>query len=294
MPTSPLISARELSDILAQRPGTGPLLLDVRWAMDRQGGFEDYRLGHLPGAIFVDLVADLAAEPREDGRGGRRPMPAPDDFEFDLATCGVDNGREIVVYDDESGRVAGRCWWLLRHYGKFDVRVLDGGLASWKAAGLPLEAGERSIEEGDFALGRGLGPILDAAGAQLYAEQGILLDVRSPGRYSGECDPMDRVAGHIPGAVNLPSRTLLAPDGCMLAAGPLREVFAAAGVDGSRPVGVYCGSGVQAGLVALALVHAGLDIEAAYYVGSWSDWISDPGRPVAIGPQPHGDLQYAT
>ncbi len=294
MPTSPLISARELSDMLTRRPGTGPLLLDVRWAMDHQGGYEDYLLGHLPGAIFVDLVGDLAGEPHDDGRGGRRPMPAPDDFEFDLATCGVDNGRAVVVYDDECGRVAGRCWWMLRHYGKFDVRVLDGGLTSWRAAGFPLEQAEHSIEEGDFALGRGLGPVLDAAGAQLYAEQGILLDVRSPGRYSGEWDPMDRVVGHIPGAINLPSRDLLAPDGCMLPVESLREVLGRAGVDGSRPVGVYCGSGVQAGLVALALVHAGFDDEAAYYVGSWSDWISDPRRPVAVGPRPYGDLQYAT
>lgn len=294
MPTSPLISAKELSELLAERPGTGPLLLDVRWAMDHQGGFEDYRMGHLPGAIFVDLVADLAGEPREDGRGGRRPMPAADDFEFDLATCGVDNGRAVVVYDDESGRVAGRCWWLLRHFGKSDVQMLDGGLAGWRAAGLPLEHGVRSIEEGDLTLGRGLGPVLDAAGAQLYAEEGILLDVRSAGRYSGECDPMDHVVGHIPGAVNLPSRALLAPDGCLLPAEPLRRVFSAAGVDGSRPVGVYCGSGTQAGLVALALVLADLDAETACYIGSWSDWISDPTRPVAVGPRPYGDLQYAT
>ncbi len=288
MRTSPLISPRELAFLLRDQPGTGPLILDVRWALGRGGGFDDYRRAHLPGAIFVDLVADLVGEPREDARGGRRPMPAVDDFEFDMATCGVDNGRAVVLYDDESGRVASRCWWLLRHFGKFDAQVLDGGLTAWQAERRPTEQIVHTIEEGDFSLGRGMGPVLDAGGAQLYAEQGVLIDARSRQRYTGEHDLMDAVAGHIPGAVNIHSRMLLGADRRLLAPDELRRVFALAGVDGTRPVGVYCGSGVQAGLVALALVVAEIDEEAAYYLGSWSDWISDPSRRVAVGPEPDG------
>ena len=168
MTSPPLISPLELAALLRSGPGSAPLLLDVRWALGSDTGFDDYLQGHLPGAIFVDLQRDLAGIPGEDGRGGRHPMPHPDDFELDLAECGVDNGRRVAVYDQGHGHAAARCWWLLRHFGKFDVAVLDGGLAAWRAHRLPIESGLRTLEEGDFTLGRGVGRALDAEGAALY------------------------------------------------------------------------------------------------------------------------------
>ena len=283
MTSPPLISPLELAALLRSGPGSAPLLLDVRWSLGSDTGFDDYLQGHLPGAIFVDLVRDLAGIPGEDGRGGRHPMPHPDDFELDLAECGVDNDRLVTVYDGGHNAAAARCWWLLRHFGKFDVAVLDGGIAAWRAHRLPIEAGLRSIEEGDFTLGRGIGRVLDAEGAALYAAEGILIDARPPERYRGDTDGIDRVAGHIPGAINVPAADLLASDGAFLPPDALRRRFAAAGVDGSRPAAVYCGSGVNACLAALALCVAGVDEAAAVYLGSWSDWISDPRRPIETG-----------
>lgn len=287
MNSRPLISPLELAALLRSGPGSAPLLLDVRWALGSDTGFDDYLQGHLPSAIFVDLQRDLAGVPAEGARGGRRPMPHPDDFELDMAECGVDNGRLVVVYDHCSGFAAARAWWLLRHFGKLDVAVLDGGYDAWRAHRLPVESGLRSIEEGDFSLGRGVGRVIDAEGAALYAEQGILLDSRPAPRYRGEAEPVDPVAGHIPGAINVPAQSLLAGDGTLLPVETLRRRFADAGVDGSTPVAVYCGSGVSGCLVALALNIAGLDTATALYLGSWSDWISDPSRPVETGAGRH-------
>ncbi|GAB77550.1 thiosulfate/3-mercaptopyruvate sulfurtransferase [Austwickia chelonae] len=283
MDQSPLISPGELAELMHGGPGSAPLILDVRWSADSDSGWEDYLQGHLPGAIYVDLEHDLAGVPDESGRGGRHPMPAPDDFELDLAGCGVDDGRRVVVYDDQSGLAAARCWWLLRHFGKTDVCVLDGGFQAWRAHRLPVESGERDIEEGDLSLGRGMGLVLEADQAALYASEGVLIDARSPERFRGESDPMDAVLGHIPGAVNVPGRSLITGEGMLLPADDLRQVFTEAGVDGSCPVAVYCGSGISSGLVALALAVAGVDDEPALYIGSWSDWISDRDRPVATG-----------
>lgn len=283
MTTAPLISPLELAALLRSGPGSAPLLLDVRWSLDADTGFEDYLQGHLPGAIFVDLQRDLSGMPGEHGLGGRHPMPHPDDFELDLAECGVDDGRLVTVYDQGQGFAAARCWWLLRHFGKLDVAVLDGGIAGWQAHRLPTETGLRSIEEGDFALGRGIGPALDAEGAALYAAEGVLIDARAAQRYRGESGDIDPVPGHIPGALNVPAAILLAPDGTLLPADTLRRRFAEAGVTRDQPVAVYCGCGVSACLVALALCVAGVDEAAAVYLGSWSDWITDPDRPIETG-----------
>jgi len=131
----PLISPLELAALLRSGPGSAPLLLDVRWALGSDSGFDDYLQGHLPGALFVDLQRDLSGAPGDGGRGGRHPMPHPDDFELDLAECGVDNGRLVAVYDQGHGMAAARCWWLLRHFGKFDVAVLD---APWPDTDRPV------------------------------------------------------------------------------------------------------------------------------------------------------------
>ncbi len=283
MTSPPLISPLELAALLRSGPGSAPLLLDVRWALGSDTGFDDYLQGHLPGAIFVDLMRDLSGVPGEDGRGGRHPMPHPDDFELDLAECGVDNGRLVTVYDEGNSYAAARCWWILRHFGKFDVAVLDGGISAWRAHRLPIEAGLRNIEEGDFTLGRGVGRVLDAQGAALYAAEGVLIDSRPAQRYRGEDTSIDAVGGHIPGAINVPAASLLAADGSFLPPDALRQRFADAGVTNGRPVSVYCGSGVSACLVALALCVAGIDEAAAVYMGSWSDWITDPSRPIETG-----------
>lgn len=283
----PLISPRELHELLRSRPGEAPLLLDVRWTLGADDGYDAYLQGHLPGAVFVDLKRDLAGEASESGVGGRHPMPSVDDFELDMAECGVDNDRPVVCYDDSGSLAAARCWWLLRHFGKYDVQVLDGGLAQWRANRFPLESGIRLVEEGDFSVRRGNTRVLNAHEAQMFAEQGLLLDCRPTDRYRGENEVIDPVPGHIPGAVNLPARTLTDDDGRFLPVEQLREVLGEAGVDGDRPVAAYCGSGVQASHVALGIAVAGLGDGTPVYIGSWSDWISDPSRPVVLSDPSH-------
>jgi thiosulfate/3-mercaptopyruvate sulfurtransferase len=176
---------------------------------------------------------------------------------------------------------AARAWWLLRYFGHPRVSVLDGGFSGWSAAGHAIERGAVAVEAGDFVPRGGGMPLLDASGAAAMADAGVLLDARAPARFRGEQEPIDPVAGHIPGAVNVPSMELLRLEGGFMDAEGLRARFAAAGVRDGVSVGAYCGSGVTAALEVLALSVAGFD--AALYVGSWSDWIRDPSRPVATG-----------
>jgi thiosulfate/3-mercaptopyruvate sulfurtransferase len=176
---------------------------------------------------------------------------------------------------------AARAWWIFRYFGVRDVRVLDGGFAAWRAAGGEVSTTVPADAAGDFVASEGQVPSLDAAGAAALAETGVLLDARAPERFAGEVEPMDKVAGHIPGAVNAPTTGNVTGDGHFLAADELRKRFAELGADGSGEVGVYCGSGVTAAHEALALEIAG--IEAPVYVGSWSEWITDPSRPIATG-----------
>ncbi len=284
---APIISPSRLHELLRSRPGEAPLLLDVRWALGSDDGYDAYLQSHLPGAVFVDLKRDLAGESGPGGIGGRHPMPTVDDFELDMAECGVDNDRPVVCYDDSGSLAAARCWWMLRHFGKYDVRVLDGGLAQWRAHRYPLESGIRLVEEGDFSVRRGNTRVLNADEARMFAEQGLLLDCRPADRYRGENEIIDPVVGHIPGAVNLPARTLTDDLGRFLPPDELRQVLQSAGVDGETPVATYCGSGVQASHVSLAISLAGLGEGTPVYIGSWSDWISDPSRPVAVGADSH-------
>ena len=272
----PLISAQELAARLRGGPSQVPLLLDVRWRLGADDGYDAYLQGHLPGAVFVDLERDLSGAPGEDGRGGRHPMPSVDDFELDMAECGVDNERLVVVYDDCGSIAAARCWWLLRHFGKYDVQVLDGGLAAWRAERLPVESGLRLVEEGDFSVRRSPIHALDADQAALYAREGLLVDARPAERFHGRDETVDPVAGHIPGAVNVPTAANLEEDGTFRSPEALRGLYAEAR---DRRVAAYCGSGVTAAHDILAMEVAG--IEAALYPGSWSEWVTDPRRPVA-------------
>ena len=188
------------------------------------------------------------------------------------------------MYDQATSLASGRAWWMLRWAGHPQVRVLDGGLAAWLAAGHPVTTEVPAPVPGDLTVRPGSVPVLDAGSAAEMARQGVLLDARAAERYRGETEPIDRVAGHVPGAVNLPMTDLLAADGRFLPADEVRRRAAAAGVHRDTPVGTVCGSGVTAAQLALALHTAGID--AIPYVGSWSEWIEDPDRPVATGRTP--------
>jgi thiosulfate/3-mercaptopyruvate sulfurtransferase len=275
--TGPLITAAELASLLAG-PATAPALLDVRWRLGGPPGIDLYRAGHIPGAVFADLDRDLAAPP---GPGGRHPMPATADFEAAMRRAGVSDGRPVVVYDAADATAAARAWWLLRYFGHPAVAVLDGGYRAWTAAGHPVETGPPAPgPPGDFTARPGHMPLLDADGAAALARTGLLLDARAGERYRGETEPVDPVAGHIPGAVSAPTADNVNPDGTFRPVGDLAARFAALGA----AVGVYCGSGVTAAHEVLALSLAG--VPAALYVGSWSNWITDPSRPIATGSAP--------
>jgi thiosulfate/3-mercaptopyruvate sulfurtransferase len=277
---NPLISVEKLDSAIRGQPA--PLLLDVRWSLAGPPGIEDFRAGHIPGARFLDLDRDLAAPP--GGGRGRHPLPGARDFELAMRGAGVSSRRPVVVYDAGGGLSAARAWWLLRYFGHPDVRLLDGGYAAWVAAGLAPSTDEPDGHAGDFTAAPGAMPVLDAEAAALTARQAILLDARAAERYRGEVEPVDPVAGHIPGARSLPTTANLAGDGRFLPAEALRRRFAAAGVTPGVSVGAYCGSGVTAAHEVLGLEIAGL--RAALYPGSWSEWVSDPARPVATGPAP--------
>jgi thiosulfate/3-mercaptopyruvate sulfurtransferase len=259
-------------------------LLDVRWRQGGPPGRELYDAGHIPGAAFVDLDRDLAAPP---GKGGRHPLPATADFEKAMRLAGVRDGRPVVVYDDADSTAAARAWWLLRYFGHPSVRVLDGGFRAWTAAGYPVVAAgqeRKTITPGRFTARPGQLGLLDADGAASIARAGLLLDARTGERYRGETEHVDPVAGHIPGAVSAPTAENVNPDGTFRPAADLAARFTALGAAGDRPVAAYCGSGVTAAHEVLALTLAG--IPAALYIGSWSNWITDPTRPVATGPSP--------
>jgi thiosulfate/3-mercaptopyruvate sulfurtransferase len=255
-----------------------------------------YREGHLPGAVFIDLDAELAG-PAGSGSGGRHPLPEVGVFEAAMRAAGLRQGQQAVVYDDAGATIAARLWWLLRYFGHDQVAVLDGGLAAWAAAGLPVTADTPRPAPGDFTAGPGGGmPVLDDESAAIVARTGFLFDARAAERYRGEVEPVDPAAGHIPGAISAPATGNLAADGTFLPPAGLRARFAslglpqagaaAPGADGALQsvVGAYCGSGVTATQEILALELAGQ--RAALYVGSWSAWSADPVRPVATGQEP--------
>ncbi|GHG16840.1 sulfurtransferase [Streptomyces zaomyceticus] len=272
----PIISASELlSESAGARP---PVLLDVRWTLGGPPGRPAYEAGHLPGAVYVDLDTELAGPP---GGGGRHPLPDPEAFGAAMRRAGVSADTPVVVYDGGLGWAAARAWWLLRWAGHQDVRVLDGGLTAW-----PGELTEKAPtpEPGDFRPEPGALGLLDADEAAAFARSGLLLDARAAERYRGDVEPIDRVGGHIPGAVSAPTTENVDGEGRFLAADTLRDRFAGLGAAGGTPVAVYCGSGVSGAHEVLALEIAG--VPAALYAGSWSEWSSDPTRPVATGPDP--------
>lgn len=262
-----------------------PTVIDVRWTLGGPPGWDGYVAGHIPGAAFLDLDRDVAGPP---GSGGRHPLPEPSKLQDALRAAGVRSGHPVVCYDAGDGLAAARLWWTLRWAGHPAVSVLDGGLAAWVAGGQALQAGASAPAPGDIVVTAGGMPTLDAAAALALAREGLLLDARAEARYRGEVEPIDPVAGHIPGAVNLPASSLVDPaTGRLLPAAGLRALLASKGAGAGpspRTAGAYCGSGVTAAQTVLALEVAGYP--CALYVGSWSEWVSDPDRPVATGEQP--------
>jgi thiosulfate/3-mercaptopyruvate sulfurtransferase len=274
-----LITADELARLVGG--DSPPTVLDVRWDVSTGADRAAYLEAHIPGAAFVDLDRQLSDPP---SKRGRHPLPDPERFGLEMRRLGVDQDRPVIVYDAANSMAAARAWWLLRYFGHSQVAVLDGGLAAWVAAGRTVTAELTDPAPGDFTPQPGAMPVLTPEQAGDMAVHDVLLDARARERYTGEVEPLDRVAGHIPGARNRPTTKNVEASGRFKAPSELWGEFTAAGVRAHVPVGAYCGSGITAAHEVLALELAGF--RAALYPGSWSEWSTDPGRPVATGEEP--------
>lgn len=277
-PDAVLITAEQLIASMAGRP---PAILDVRWRLDQPDGRQAYLAGHLPGAVYVSLEDDLSDHSRSGL--GRHPLPSGAAVQDAARRWGVRSDQSVVVYDDWNRAGSARAWWVLSAAGIPDVRILDGGLAAWTAAGGTLQSGPVPAPEGDVTVVHD--DLYAGARATVTADQlaagavTTLLDARAPERFRGEVEPVDAIAGHVPGARNLPSANLLDADGRFLPDAELRRIADEVGAGPST--GVYCGSGVTASVVLAALSAVGID--AALFPGSWSHWSAE-GRPTAQGP----------
>ncbi|KAA0102800.1 sulfurtransferase [Mycolicibacterium sp. P1-5] len=277
--TDVLITAETLVSRLAA--GEPVTVLDVRWMLSEPDGRDRYLQGHVPGAVYVSLDDELT-DHTVPGRG-RHPLPPGPRVQAAARRWGIRNGQPVVVYDDWNRAGSSRAWWVLTAAGIPDVRILDGGWSAWKAAGGPVQTGSADPAPGDVRVAHqdlyaGALPTLTAD----EVSNGPLLDARAPERFRGEVEPVDAVAGHIPGARNLPSTVLLSGEETFLDGTSLAGLLAERGIDpGDGTVGVYCGSGITAAVTVAALTAAGRD--AALFPGSWSQWSSDPDRPVARG-----------
>jgi len=282
--SSPLITAAELA---AHLDDPSWVVVDCRFTLtDPAAGPAAYARSHIPGARYANLDEDLARHPAPDE--GRHPLPHAADFAARLGAWGVGNDSTVVAYDEASGAIAARLWWLLGWLGHDRRLVLDGGFAAWNAAGLAVESRgpgwrpARFVPRGiadDFVVEAADLPALQAAG-------GLLVDARTAPRYRGEQEPIDPVAGHVPGAVNRPGSLNAEADGRLRDPAALRRELGE--LLGGRPpeqLIAMCGSGVTACQLLLALAAAGLN-GAKLYAGSWSEWIRDPKRPIAKGPNP--------
>ena len=266
---------------LARRLDAGePIaLLDVRWEFGGPDGAEAYLRGHLPGAVYVSLEEELT-DHSVAGRG-RHPLPAGCDVQDAARRWGLRAGIPVVVYDDWIRAGSARAWWVLTAAGIPDVRILDGGLATWTG---DLQQGTVTPEPGDVSVTH---DDLYAAARKTVTADGalddgrVLLDSRPPERYRGEADFTDPAAGHIPGALNVPSTSVLSDQGAWLSGSELTRLFRESKVGAGSDVAVYCGSGVTAAITIAGLATIGVD--AALFPGSWSEWSSDPARPVATG-----------
>ena len=276
-----LLSAGELAAHVADPAW---VVVDVRHdlAQPERCGEEQYRAGHLPGAVFAHLDRDLSGP--KTGRNGRHPLPGPEACARVFGRLGIGEGRQVVAYDQNNGMYAAHLWWMLRWLGHEAVAVLDGGFDAWLRACLPVQSEVPPPRDSEFVV-RSVGPTVAAAAivAALPTRALTIIDARAPERFRGETEPLDPVAGHIPGAVNRPFADNVDAEGRFKPAEVLRAEFAA--LIGTRPLaGVVhqCGSGVTACHNLLAMEVAGLS-GTRLYPGSWSEWCADPSRPVARG-----------
>ena len=281
-PQTPAISVADLIGVRDSRPVR---LLDVRWRLDLPEGRPAYLSGHLPGAVYVDLEQELTrpGHPEE----GRHPLPHLADLQQAARRWGVSAGDLVVAYDDNDGVAASRAWWLLRRRD-VDIRVLDGGLRAWIEDGQLLEGGDVRPRPGDVVLhddDPGTATIEETARAP---RTGVLIDARAPLHYRGAAPTPDPSAGHIPGAINIPTLSHVANDGRLRTSDDVRRTLTDAGADPDAPVVVYCSSGIAAAHTTLALSAARID--ARVFPGSWSRWSRTRGRPIAVGPTPWGDV----
>ena len=260
-------------------------VVDCRYDLkDTAAGRLQYLAGHIPGAVYASLSHDLSGPP--DGSNGRHPLPSVDAMRHTFGRLGITPGMQVVVYDQDMGMYASRLWWMLRYLGHDAVALLDGGWGKWTREGRPVLSGEETRQPTTFPVRPPVEPVLDAAGvSRLIGDaSNLLIDARSPDRFAGQQETLDRAAGHIPGAVNHFFRRNAGEDGTMLLPEQLRATFNAllAGRAPEQAV-MYCGSGVTACQNLLAMAHAGLH-GTRLYPGSWSEWSSDPSRPVETGP----------
>ncbi|MEP7182032.1 MAG: sulfurtransferase [Betaproteobacteria bacterium] len=277
-----LISAAD-----AARHLTDPafVFVDVRHDLARPDawGETEYRAGHVPGAVFAHVDRDLSAP--KTGMNGRHPLPSPESAAATFGSLGIDATKQVIVYDQQQGMFASRLWWTLRWLGHDAVAVLDGGFDKWKRDGLPVATDTPAVQPTSFAIRR-TGPVVTTGDvvASLPARSLVIVDARSPERFRGETEPLDPVAGRIPGSINRPGSQNLAPDFTFKPAPQLRAEFERllAGVPLDRVVH-SCGSGVTACHNVLAMEVAGFPA-TRLYPGSWSEWVADPARPVATGP----------
>jgi len=277
-----LISARELATAIDDC-----VVVDCRHELlNPDAGPQAYARGHLPGARFMHQDHDLAGP--KNGSNGRHPLPDRDAMAARLRAAGLDRGQQLVACDDHGGMYAARLWWLARWLGHAPVAILDGGMSAWKAAGFPLETAVPAPRQGNFVAQASLVRAVDtdAIVGQLGSSRFVVVDLRAAERYEGQTEPIDPVAGHIPGALNRPFQQNLGADGRFKPADVLRREYESL-LAGRSPEDVvfHCGSGVVACHSVIAMELAGL-AGSALYPGSWSEWCADPARPVATGPRP--------
>ena len=270
-----LITPHALHALRQDAPDT--VVLDVRWTLAVPNGRPAYSEAHVPGAVYVDLDTELARH--GEATEGRHPLPEIADLQAHARRWGIDDGDTVVVYDGGGNLAAARAWWLLRHAGVADVRLLDGALPAWVAAGYATESGEVRPSPGTVTLAYGHLPTTDLEHVSDFAAAGRLVDVRAAERYRGEVEPVDPRAGHIPGALNAPTGDNLRPDGTFSSPDELTTRYRDLGLEPGSEVAVYCGSGVTAAHASAALTLAGY--RPVLYPGSWSQWSNHHDRPVA-------------